>query len=201
MTSTSKNLRAADVAAVVLAGGRSSRFGSDKAQYVVDGKPMMQHVIDVVRPFVRNIVVVRGSSTDPKPNRVATGADAMATDIFADAGPLAGIHAGMLQAGAEWLLVVSCDLLHITPVLVAELLGHAVATVDAVIPGAKKMPPQYLCSLYRSSLLPIVEEQLRGGSYAVRGFVARIPSVYLLPWEGREITSVNTRSDLDASAE
>ena len=53
------------VAAIVLAGGRSSRFGRDKLVEPIAGRPMLDHVIDRLRPMVADIVVVVSSDARP----------------------------------------------------------------------------------------------------------------------------------------
>jgi hypothetical protein len=79
------------IAAIVLAGGRSSRFGSDKLTVPIDGKPMLEVVIDSLRPIVADILVVGAVGSKPAlPPDVQ-----LAVDRVEFEGPLSGLLSGL----------------------------------------------------------------------------------------------------------
>ena len=89
----------------VLAGGRSSRFGSDKALAQVNGKPLVQHVADALAQVGDLTVVV------DRAGRLA-GVDLPAiVDDGSQRGPLTGLAAAMAHAGTGWLVLAPCDML------------------------------------------------------------------------------------------
>lgn len=98
----------------ILAGGRSSRFGSDKARALLDGRPLALHVLDMLRawsPTSRATLIVR----DP-----ADWADhpiRALTDRRPDLGPLAGMEAALLDLSPDepWCLIAPCDTLGVRP--------------------------------------------------------------------------------------
>ncbi|WP_340317553.1 molybdenum cofactor guanylyltransferase [Rhizorhabdus argentea] len=99
----------------VLAGGRSSRFGSDKAEALWQGKPLVEHALDALRPLVDDLVLCGrpyGGGALAIPDRPAAGM-----------GPLAGLNAALHHAathGFAAVLCVGCD----TPLLPEALLDR-----------------------------------------------------------------------------
>lgn len=113
--------------AVVLAGGRSSRFGRDKLAEPVDGRPLLHHAIDAVRSAQpgMDVVVVGAPGTAPAlPPGVRLVHDPRAFD-----GPLAGLATGLaaLDPEVERAIVVGGDM----PGLVPAVLRRLVAALDA----------------------------------------------------------------------
>lgn len=121
----------ARVGAIVLAGGRSSRFGADKLAHIIDGRPLLEHAIEAVRSVASVVVVVLapGAERDlPVDVLVARDADAYE-------GPLAGVAAGLgaLPGDVEIALVVGGDM----PTLSGPVLQLLIAIVaDTASPPA-----------------------------------------------------------------
>jgi molybdopterin-guanine dinucleotide biosynthesis protein A len=116
-------------AGVVVAGGRSTRFGNaDKAVADLAGTPMVRRVADRVAPAVESLVV---NCRDDQRDDIADALDgyprpvAYAIDREADRGPVAGIERGLRAVDAEYAFVAACDLPFLDPDLVASLLDRA----------------------------------------------------------------------------
>jgi molybdenum cofactor guanylyltransferase len=111
----------------VLAGGRSSRFGSDKAAALLDDRPLIDHALAALAPYC-GALVVAGREW---PGQV-TVADRPAPDM----GPLGGLAGALHHAraiGARAVLSVGCDTPHLPPALLAELaVRDNAAFVDAL---------------------------------------------------------------------
>jgi len=103
----------AQVGAVVLAGGRSTRFGSDKLVAEVGGTPLLRHAVDAALPHVAQVVVV-GSPAAPLPD----GVDVV-PDSQQHAGPYAAVRDGIdaLGLGIDTVLVLAGDLVDPAPLL------------------------------------------------------------------------------------
>lgn len=105
------------IVAVVLAGGASSRFGSDKLAASLDGRPLLHHALEAVGAVVDRIVVVIApeapvpSIPDGLASRVV-----VARDTAAHAGPLAGMGAGLATLLATADTPVRDEAPHITGV-------------------------------------------------------------------------------------
>jgi len=116
---------AREVSAVVLAGGRSTRFGRDKLAEPVDGRPLLSYAIDAVRPFATEIIVVvapRAASALAFPGDVIFVRDPVAFE-----GPLSGLLSGLAAAREPIVLVVGGDM----PTLVGAVLEAMLARLDA----------------------------------------------------------------------
>ena len=118
------------VSAIVLAGGRSSRFGRDKLAEPLAGRTLLDHAIAAVRPLARETIVVGRPGATP---RVPDGT-IMVHDPSAFEGPLIGLLTGLRGATQPVALVVGGDM----PTLVPSVLEALIArlddpTIDAVV--------------------------------------------------------------------
>ena len=124
-------------AALVLAGGRSTRFGErDKAVADLAGTPMIRRVVDRIAPVVDEVVInCRAGQVDPITDAlVGSGFGAtFAVDRDPDEGPMAGIARGLEAVSAEYALVVACDMPFVDPDFAAYLFERA-AGHDAAVP-------------------------------------------------------------------
>jgi molybdopterin-guanine dinucleotide biosynthesis protein A len=111
------------VAGIVLAGGGSTRFGSDKLRASYRDRPLLHHAVAAVAAVSDDVVVVMGPAADghdlPRGVRLAH-------DSTEGAGPLAGLHAGLLAAVRSDIAVVVAGDMPDVPPAVLEALVHAV---------------------------------------------------------------------------
>lgn len=107
-----------DVAAYVLAGGRSTRMGQDKAMLVLAGRPLVEHAVRKLRSITPNVCILSGNS------RLARFAPLVA-DLRGNSGPLGGIEAALAHTKKPWVLIAPVD----TPFVPAILLRHWVNRV------------------------------------------------------------------------
>lgn len=176
---------------LILAGGQSRRFGSDKAMHRVGGRPMIEHVIDAVHPFVAEILV-SVQSRDDAPEGVA---DDIVEDHFPGCGPLAGIHAGLMASSSPWMLVAACDMPHLTSADLETIVASTVDAESAVVAVGGDGMRHPLCACYHRSLLPLVEGRLSSGNYSVQGLLEEIRVQYVR-LSDFALRNVNSVSDL-----
>ncbi len=113
-------MRVVQTVGFVLAGGRSSRFGTDKARAVLRGRPLLLHAIDSLAGVADRVAVVVG---DPERYRDLLPADVqVVVDATPHQGPLEGLRAALdaLQPG-EVALLAPCDVVGVDPAWLAEL--------------------------------------------------------------------------------
>ena len=114
----------------IIAGGASSRFGSDKALALLDGQPLIAHAAAALGPFVKTIVVC---------GRDWNGLQSLADRPRPGLGPLGGIAAALLHAeatGYTHVLTIGCDMPRVPPALIADVIAGAPAYCgDAPILG------------------------------------------------------------------
>ena len=157
----------------VLAGGASRRFGSDKARYLLDGRPLLARVLDSLAEAGERFVV----AGRPYPEFGVP----VHPDLIPGGGPLSGLHAALSLARHPLVAVAACDLPYLTPgywrLLIAELGGAA--AVAALGPGGE---PEPLAAVYTQRALPLVEERLRRGGYSLRRLLGEL-GARLIPYE------------------
>lgn len=168
-----------DIAAIVLAGGRSRRMGADKALLEWGGGTLVAHVTGVLRTAVDGpVVVVRGVGQTLPP---LPGVE-LAYDALPDAGPLEGLRAGLraLDRRAEIAFVASVDLPLLRPALVRcvvdALRADPQAQLAAPEVGGRVQP---LAAAYRLSILPALEQLLAAGERRVVALVEQCRTVVL----------------------
>lgn len=163
---------------VVLAGGRSSRLGRNKAFLDFAGQPLIARMAAMLRPLVREVIIV---ANEPEPYRPY--ADRVVADVLPGLGPLGGIYAGLLAAGGRAALFAGCDLPFV-PAALFERLGREVGEADAAVPFANgEYEP--LVAAYSRACLPAVEEAMVAGRRRVVSFYAGVRLAVLAEQEVR----------------
>lgn len=120
------------IAGVVLAGGQSSRFGSDKASVLLARRPLLQWVVSALDGVCESIVIVRsaGQALPAIESRIPV---TVAEDEYPGKGPLAGLVTGLAATSAGLCYAVSCDAPLVRPEIVSWLAARAVGH-DVVCP-------------------------------------------------------------------
>ncbi|MBA3691764.1 MAG: molybdenum cofactor guanylyltransferase, partial [Actinobacteria bacterium] len=118
---------------IVLAGGGSTRFGSDKLAALVEGIPLLHHPILRLAEVCREVVVVLAPDTD-EPSMPLAVPVRLVRDASQGEGPLAGVLAGLSDVGTDWALVAGGDMPALQTSVLLEMLAVAGrAGVDAVV--------------------------------------------------------------------
>lgn len=155
------------ITGVILAGGRSTRMGSDKALLPYQGGRFIEAIQRRMEELFEEVIVVTA-----EPGRYEFLPCRRVTDLFPGMGALGGIHAALRHSGSERIFVVGCDMPHLKPDLIRHLCSLAEET-DVVVPeGEGGLEP--LHAVYRKSVLPVVEEVLRDGQCRVVSFFDRV---------------------------
>jgi len=186
-------------AGLLLAGGRSSRFGAEKAVARFGGALMMDAVAQRFAALPRFAVSARPDSAAAARAR-AMGVDVVIDGAGAPSGPLAGVFAGMLWAHGHnfsFLATAPCDApLLPRDVFVALLgaLGDAPAAFAVTVQGEHP-----LCAVWRCDLLPSLQRALADGRHPpVRGFLAGLGAVRVPFAEPLAFANANTQDALVA---
>lgn len=101
---------------IVLAGGRSSRFGSNKAIYDFQGKTMLKHSIDLLQPFCDKIIISGNKQEYSLYNYPCI------PDKYGEIGPIGGIISCLEESQFENNIIVTCDMPLVTADLIARML-------------------------------------------------------------------------------
>ena len=185
------------ITGVVLAGGKSLRFGKNKAFQQLGKKRFIDLAIESLRSFCNPVMAVV-SEIEPY---LDTGA-MLVQDIIPHQGPLGGIYTALLFSPSEWIFVKATDM----PVLVPELASLIISVkegFDAVVPTVENYH-EPLLAVYHRRCLPAIRRQLREpGKRQVIGFFRKVRIRTVTEDEWRKVDpgalsfkNVNTPSDL-----
>jgi molybdenum cofactor guanylyltransferase len=161
---------------IVLSGGESRRMGRDKAFLMLDGIPLIEHVLRTLRAVFPRIIIVTNDPASYVPYRAV-----VVTDAVTKQGPLTGIYSGLLHSQDDYNFVVACDMPFLTPGLISYMAGLADGH-DIVAP----MVDGYLEPLhafYRRRLLPVIEERLGRDARQIRGIYSEARVRYVTETE------------------
>jgi molybdopterin-guanine dinucleotide biosynthesis protein A len=182
------------VTGIILAGGKSSRFGTDKALYPYNEKRMVEYAIEILRPICSEILL----STNNPGDFLFTGLKPIA-DIFTGCGPLGGIHACLLQSKNEHNVLIGCDLPELQTDLFRTLLNYK-SGYQVVIPehhGFKET----MASYFHKSAVPILENALKRNQFKLTDAIAPLQTLFLdvekMPFYSDKLfINLNTKEDI-----
>ena len=105
------------ITAVILAGGKSSRFGRDKSLLTVEGRLLLERSLDNWGGLFAEVIIVSESG-----DKFSSLSGIKETaDIYRGRGPLGGVHAGLKLTSFPWSFVAACDMPHIEKELIVRL--------------------------------------------------------------------------------
>lgn len=146
----------ADAEGFVLAGGRSSRMGVEKALLPLGGRPLIEHVLGMLREagLRARIAGARSDLTRYAP---------IVADDREDGGPLAGVCAALRAASAAWSFITTVDMPLLPATLAVRMLESASEGDGAVLLTLGDGFAQTFPAVLHCELLPFLEAQLKGG--------------------------------------
>lgn len=160
------------VTGVILAGGRGRRMGgADKGLVAVAGRPMVEQVLEVLRPQVGPVLI----SANRNLVRYAALGHPVVPDTLPDRpGPLAGVLAALRRLETEFAVIVPCDAPLLPPDLVARLFEACLGSSadGAVVHDGVRRQPAFM--LLRATLAPDLERFLAGGGRRVEAWLGRL---------------------------
>ena len=150
-----------EVTVFILAGGKSTRMGTDKAFVEYEGRTLLARVLDVARSVSSKVEIVGNRE------KFAPFASVV-EDIFRECGPLGGIHAALLSSTTDLNLVLAADMPFVSWAFLDHLITHARKAPEAtvVVPRAQGKS-QPLCAVYRKEFIATAETALRAGEYKI----------------------------------
>ncbi len=185
------------VAAVVLAGGRSKRMGTEKATIPFCGRRMIDVVVERLRGLTDEVVVCARERSVLEPILVPVVEDAEEY-----AGPLPALVAGIRSAGTTKVVAVACDMPFLSVPLLADLAARLDDNVDAVVPVTED-GPQPLHAAYGDCAVEPLLAALAAGERSLRGALDRLRVRWVeeevwrgLDPTGRSFRNINTPEEL-----
>ncbi len=150
-------------AGIILAGGRSTRMGRDKAFLPLPddaSTTFVEHLAALLAAQCSEVVlVVRNQEQATLYEHLGIP---IVTDEMPDVGPLMGLYTGLRNISASHALVMAVDMPFVQPEMVTFLLSQPLAETLLLVPVVNDIP-QVLCAVYSRVILPLIEERLRAG--------------------------------------
>lgn len=188
---------APDLAAFILAGGKSTRMGTDKAFVPLNGRTLLARALDLTRSVTGDVRIVG----DP----AKFGAFApVIEDIFPGCGPLAGIHAALRASSTDMNLILAIDLPFVSLALLQYLVTRARNSAQAIVTIANANGGlQPLAAVYRGEFADAAEMALQQGRNKItpllddaRTQIIPEPELEAAGFSPRIFRNLNTPEDL-----
>lgn len=193
------------LSAIILAGGKSSRMGTDKALVTLQNVPLLEHICKVAQAVTNSVYIVtpwgeRYQEILPPECKIIPEAPTL------NSGPLVAFAGALAVVETDWVLLLACDLplLEASEVerwvkLLAEVPNDAMSATGyayALLPrNAKGWEP--LCGFYRRSCLPLLEDYIHQGGKSFQGWLASQTVAELVVSNEKLLFNCNTQGDLN----
>jgi molybdopterin-guanine dinucleotide biosynthesis protein A len=176
------------VTGIILAGGKSSRMGSNKALMLYKNQRLIDMAIANLTPLVEELLI---SSNEPIPDIGLK----IVSDIHKNIGPIGGLHACLTESKTAINLVVPCDVPMLPEGLYENMLGK-MGSFDAVIPKYADGKLEPLIAMYNKSSAPAILEQINQNDYKIVNLLKKLKVCYMEVPETLNLHNINYPTDL-----
>lgn len=178
-----------DVTTYILAGGKSSRFGSDKARAKLAGEPILSRLARLAHGLNTNVIVSSDSGTRYSDLNIAEIAD-----INPGFGPLSGMQSILTRLPTNKALILTCDMplvsIKILQRLIAECHDDYLACVFSA--GETLFP---FPGIYNKKMLAHIEKKLNKNEFSICALLATLPIKIISPAPDEIFFNMNTKED------
>ncbi len=182
----------------IIAGGKSSRMGTDKSFVQIGGKSILEHLIQRVAGLGQAETLLITN----RPQDYAQFQLPMFSDVLLEKGSLGGIYTAIYHSQTPYTLALACDMPFVNPALLTYMLSLR-ENVDVVVPRVENYP-QGLHAIYSKACLDPIRQRLDADRLKVMGFYESVRVRYLdeaeyQPFDPRGLSffNVNTPEDLE----
>lgn len=156
----------------VLAGGKSSRMGTNKALLELNGATLVEHTRDLLARVCERVCILGA------PELYGHLGECI-PDIYIDCGPLAGIHAALLNTRTTLNLITAVDTPFLTEEFLTFMLESATGSSAVVTVPLITGRVQPLCAVYSTAFLPVAEAALKSGVYKIVPLFSEVETLVL----------------------
>jgi len=183
------------ISGIILAGGKSSRFGRDKCKAIYNQKELIKYSIEAIKPFVHEIII---SSNN---NNLEYLGYKIIKDDFQNCGPIGGLYSCLKASETEKNLVIPCDMPFVSSDLFKYLLENS-ENYEAVVPiFNNKIEP--LTAVFSQKILQKIESQINNKIYKILSLLNSIKTNFITLdeklhfYSPKMFLNVNYLEDLD----
>jgi molybdopterin-guanine dinucleotide biosynthesis protein A len=185
-----------ELTAIILAGGKSSRMGEDKALILIEGVPLLRLIYNIAEDCAATVYVV--TPWEERYKDILPPNCQFIKEAPLSAGPLVGFAQGLAQVQTNWVLLLACDLPNLRVEVLLEWANQlddvSTEAIAALAHHIKGWEP--LCGFYRRSCLADLNQYINQGGRSFQSWLNQ-HSVQLLPvTEPGMLFNCNTPDDL-----
>ena len=178
---------------LILAGGRSTRMGSDKALLAFGARPQLDVCFELLGRHCAKVFVSTRRGL-PRPGFPVI------EDVLENIGPIAGFIAAIEAAPASPWLVLACDLPHVDDATLAFLIAHRnPAKMATAFLSSHDGLPEPLCAIYEPGFLVVLKDFVGQGIHCPRKALIRSDIEKLALPDPRALDNINTQEEIDAA--
>ena len=190
----------------VLAGGRSSRFGSNKALFAPDGETLINKAVDLLHPLVKEVVV---SASHANAGAYAFLGLDIVEDQHSDCGPLGGLEALLDRCSTRWLLILTCDMPCVDSDMLRTMIDHVKQSGGSF---ENRNLPQAIAwrrsdgsvfpfpLLIEKDALSVLRSRMNSGRRSMKGLLGALNTYYMIVPSDRLLSNINRPEDWKESA-
>jgi molybdopterin-guanine dinucleotide biosynthesis protein A len=150
-------------------------MGQDKAWLALGGRPMINHVMDSLRPVVAELAVIANGDEYRQ-----LGVPVI-PDLNNGIGPIEAVRVALAASQYDRVILAGCDLPFVTPELFKHLLSRT-AAYQSVVPLGPDNRPEPLCAIYSRSSLADVERMIEAGQFKISPLYDLVDTLFI-PFE------------------
>ncbi len=171
-------------------------MGTDKSFVLLDGKPLIQHVIDRVRQLDCPVILIANSV-----ERYQLLGLPVYADVIPNAGSLGGIYTALTYSQSDYALCLACDMPRVNPALLRYLIDLR-ADYDVIAPLVDSVA-QTLHAVYHKRCLPVMRQAIEQNNLKIQDILSRLQVRFIHETEVKQFdpalasfANINTPDDL-----
>ncbi|KAA3619729.1 MAG: molybdenum cofactor guanylyltransferase [Calditrichaeota bacterium] len=182
-----------NISAAILAGGKSTRMGRNKALLKINGKSLIAHVYEALKSLTKEICIIGSSAEEYDFLNIP-----VFPDMIASIGPLAGIYTALSRSNKSHCFVVACDMPFISKKLLIKMAENIKPQTITTIRTTKGLEP--LCSIYPGEALAITKKLVHKKQFRTSRLFDHLPTIEIpvteVPFGDHVLFNINTPDDL-----
>ncbi len=165
-------MRRENVTGIILAGGKSTRMGSDKGLLSIHGKTFVEMILDKLSPLVSKVMISANNKTYGKFGVTVYH------DEIKEAGPMGGLFTVLQKVSTDYILIISCDIPFVRTEILEYLLSKVAEGYDAFVP-IHRGAAEPLCAVYSKNCLPVLRRQLEKKEFKMKEMFRELKLKYI----------------------
>ena len=177
------------IGCVILAGGKSSRMGQDKAFLEINGKSFLKQLTETLDFFDEKMISRNNGENIHFPSWQ------LAEDLYKNHGPIGGLHSCLSRCKSDALFFVSCDMPLIGKSLIETMCSELIEDIDAVVLRENDGKVHPTCAIYKKNMSDIFEKQILSNNNRLMLALEKMNVKYVVMNSSQQLSNINTPED------